>query len=77
MKTTFTLEEYKEMTVVHLAYLWFKIHGYATLPLVEYNQLWLDLGDIEVELTQSEIESRAELFLDIVADDKLKEEYKL
>jgi len=72
-----TLEQYEELPKVKLADLWFRLHGQPTLVLVEYDQLWLDLVDFEVELSQDEINNRAELFLDLVRNDLIKEKYKL
>ena len=70
-----TLQQYEQLPKVKLADYWFWVHDYCTTVIDD--QLWLDLGDFEIELTKNEIEYRASEFLRLVREDLLKDKYKL
>lgn len=70
-----TLEEYEQLPKVKLADYWFWVHDHCTTVIDD--QLWLELGDFEIELTKNEIEYRASEFLRLVREDLLKDKYKL
>ena len=70
-----TLQQYEQLPKVELADYWFWVHDHCTRVIDD--QLWLDLGDFEIELTKNEIEYRASEFLRLVREDLLKDKYKL
>ena len=67
-----TIEEYKKMSKAELANKWFWMNDHCTQVI--FDQVWLDLGDFEIELTKSEIEYRASLFLEFVRNESIQQQ---
>lgn len=69
-----TIDDYKKMPKSELADKWFWIHGIPTSFILD--EVWLDLGDFEIQITESEVEYRASEFIRLLENDLIKEPFK-
>lgn len=69
-----TIDDYKKMPKGALADKWFWLHDIPTSFILD--EVWLDLGDFEIQITESEVEYRASEFIRLLENDLIKEPFK-
>jgi len=69
-----TIDDYKKMPKSALADRWFWLHNIPTTFLGEV--VWLDFGEFEIEVAESDVEYRANEFLRLLENDLIKQPFK-